>query len=144
MFFISALAETNRPPFDLPEAEGELVAGYSVEYSAAGFALFFIAEYANMIFMSFLVSLFFFGGWLAPWPLSYYFPRGHFAFLVIKVVFFIFVFIWVRAVVPRFRYDQLMRIGWKFLLPISLGFVVLTSSILFVFDGLPDNSTTIW
>lgn len=111
MFFISALAETNRPPFDLPEAEGELVAGYSVEYSAAGFALFFIAEYANMIFMSVLVSLFFFGGWLAPWPLAYFFPRGHFVFLIFKVIFFMFVFIWVRSAFPRYRYDQLMRIG---------------------------------
>lgn len=103
LFFISALAETNRPPFDLPEAEGELVAGYNVEYSAAGFALFFIGEYANIILMSSLTSVFFFGG-----------------FSPFKALFFMFVFIWVRAAYPRFRYDQLMRLGWKVFLPIAL------------------------
>jgi len=103
LFFISALAETNRPPFDLPEAEGELVAGYNVEYSAAGFALFFIGEYANIILMSSLTAVFFFGG-----------------FSPFKAIFFMFVFIWVRAAYPRFRYDQLMRLGWKVFLPLSL------------------------
>jgi NADH-quinone oxidoreductase subunit H len=108
LFFISALAETNRPPFDLPEAEGELVAGYNVEYSAAGFALFFIGEYANIILMSSLTAVFFFGG-----------------FSPFKAVFFMFVFIWVRAAYPRFRYDQLMRLGWKVFLPISLAIFTL-------------------
>lgn len=103
LFFISALAETNRPPFDLPEAEGELVAGYNVEYSAAGFALFFIGEYANIILMSSLTPVFFFGG-----------------FSPVKSLFFMFVFVWVRAAYPRFRYDQLMRLGWKVFLPLSL------------------------
>lgn len=108
LFFISALAETNRPPFDLPEAEGELVAGYNVEYSAAGFALFFIGEYANIILMSSLTAVFFFGG-----------------FSPFKAVFFMFVFIWVRAAYPRFRYDQLMRLGWKVFLPVSLAIFTL-------------------
>lgn len=108
LFFISALAETNRPPFDLPEAEGELVAGYNVEYSAAGFALFFIGEYANIILMSSLTAVFFFGG-----------------FSPFKAVFFMFVFIWVRAAYPRFRYDQLMRLGWKVFLPLSLAIFTL-------------------
>jgi len=103
LFFVSALAETNRPPFDLPEAEGELVAGYNVEYSAAGFALFFIGEYANIILMSSLTSVLFFGG-----------------FSPFKAVVFMFVFVWVRAAYPRFRYDQLMRLGWKVFLPLSL------------------------
>jgi len=103
LFFVSALAETNRPPFDLPEAEGELVAGYNVEYSAAGFALFFIGEYANIILMSSLTSVLFFGG-----------------FSPFKAVIFMFVFVWVRAAYPRFRYDQLMRLGWKVFLPLSL------------------------
>lgn len=103
LFFVSALAETNRPPFDLPEAEGELVAGYNVEYSAAGFALFFIGEYANIILMSSLTSVLFFGG-----------------FSPFKAVAFMFVFVWVRAAYPRFRYDQLMRLGWKVFLPLSL------------------------
>ena len=102
-FFISALAETNRPPFDLPEAEGELVAGYNVEYSAAGFALFFIGEYANIILMSSLCSVLFFSG-----------------FGPLRAVFFMFCFIWVRAAYPRYRYDQLMRLGWKILLPVAL------------------------
>lgn len=134
MFFVSALAETNRPPFDLPEAEGELVAGYNVEYSAVGFALFQIAEYSNMIFMSVLVSLFFLGGWLAPWPLNYFLPNGLF-WLVLKTLFFIFLFIWVRAAYPRYRYDQLMRLGWKVFLPMSLGWVIFTASFLFVFGA---------
>jgi NADH-quinone oxidoreductase subunit H len=104
MFFVSALAETNRPPFDLPEAEGELVAGYSVEYSAAGFVLFFIGEYANIILMSFLLPLFFLGGWLSPFG-NFLSDLGIF-WLVLKVLFCLFVFIWVRAAFPRYRYDQ--------------------------------------
>jgi len=138
MFFISALAETNRPPFDLPEAEGELVAGYSVEYSAAGFVLFFIGEYMNIILMSTLIPLFFLGGWLAPWPLNYISPESfNFFWLTLKVLVCLFVFIWVRAAFPRYRYDQLMRLGWKVFLPLSLGWVILVASVLFAFDWLP-------
>jgi NADH-quinone oxidoreductase subunit H len=120
LFFISALAETNRPPFDLPEAEAELVAGYFVEYSSMSFALFFIGEYGALLVMSTLITLLFFGGWL---PINY-------IFLGIKVCLVIFVFIWVRAAFPRYRYDQLMRLGWKVFLPISLGFVLFISGIL--------------
>jgi NADH-quinone oxidoreductase subunit H len=133
MFFISSLAETNRPPFDLPEAEAELVAGYSVEYSAAGFALFFIGEYANIILMSSLNVIFFLGGWLS--PLSFLsFP---FFWFNIKLVALLFAFVWVRAAFPRYRYDQLMRLGWKVFLPLSLAFVIFVSVLLFCLDGLP-------
>ena len=120
LFFISALAETNRPPFDLPEAEAELVAGYFVEYSSMSFALFFIGEYGALLVMSTLIVLLFFGGWL---PLNY-------ILLGIKVCFIVFLFVWVRAAFPRYRYDQLMRLGWKVFLPISLGFVLFISGIL--------------
>ena len=120
LFFISALAETNRPPFDLPEAEAELVAGYFVEYSSMSFALFFIGEYGALLVMSTLIVLLFFGGWL---PFNY-------LLLGIKVCFIVFLFVWVRAAFPRYRYDQLMRLGWKVFLPISLGFVLFISGIL--------------
>lgn len=120
LFFISALAETNRPPFDLPEAEAELVAGYFVEYSSMSFALFFIGEYGALLVMSTLIALLFFGGWL---PFNY-------ILLGIKVCFIVFLFVWVRAAFPRYRYDQLMRLGWKVFLPISLGFVLFISGIL--------------
>lgn len=136
MFFISSLAETNRPPFDLPEAEAELVAGYFVEYSAAGFALFFIGEYANIIMMSMLNAVLFLGGWLPIWPFSLVFEGGIF-WLVLKTLFFMFLFVWVRAAFPRYRYDQLMRLGWKVFLPLSLGWVVLVSGVLVAFDWLP-------
>jgi len=136
MFFVSALAETNRPPFDLPEAEAELVAGYFVEYSAAGFALFFIGEYANIIMMSVLNAVLFLGGWLPIWPFTYFFEGGIF-WLVLKTLIFIFLFVWVRAAFPRFRYDQLMRLGWKVFLPLSLGWVVIVSGVLVAFDWLP-------
>ena len=137
MFFISCLAETNRAPFDLPEAEAELVAGYNVEYSSMGFALFFLGEYANMIVMSSLCALFFLGGWLPPFNLAiFYWLPGVFWF-GLKIVFFLFVFIWVRAAFPRYRYDQLMRLGWKVLLPLSLAWVVLVSGVLISFDWLP-------
>jgi len=126
IFFISALAETNRSPFDLPEAEGELVAGYNVEYSSITFALFFLAEYGNIIFMSFFSTILFMGGWV----------HG-FVFFLIKVVFMVFVFVWVRAAFPRYRYDQLMQIGWKLFLPISFSYVIFTASILYIFDALP-------
>jgi len=137
LFFISTLAETNRAPFDLPEAEAELVAGYNVEYSSMGFALFFLGEYANMIVMSSLSALFFLGGWLPPinFYLTLWIP-GVFWF-GIKIVFFLFLFIWVRAAFPRYRYDQLMRLGWKVFLPLSLAWVVLVSGILISFDWLP-------
>jgi NADH-quinone oxidoreductase subunit H len=134
MFFISSLAETNRPPFDLPEAEGELVAGYSVEYSAAGFALFFIGEYANIIMMSTLSVLFFLGGWGSPFGSFLDFPILWFS---LKLFLLLFAFVWVRAAFPRYRYDQLMRLGWKVFLPLSLGFVLFTACLLFITDGLP-------
>ena len=123
LFFISVLAETNRTPFDLPEAEAELVAGYNVEYSSMSFALFFMAEYINMLLMSFLISILFFGGWYSFFNFYIFkiFPFGF--WLGIKVVFFFFLFVWVRGTYPRFRYDQLMQLGWKILLPISLGLV---------------------
>jgi NADH-quinone oxidoreductase subunit H len=137
MFFISCLAETNRAPFDLPEAEAELVAGYNVEYSSMGFALFFLGEYANMIVMSSLCSLFFLGGWLPPFNVAFlFFVPGVFWF-GIKIILFLFLFVWVRAAFPRYRYDQLMRLGWKVLLPLSLAWVVLVSGVLITFEWLP-------
>ena len=123
LFFISALAETNRPPFDLPEAESELVAGYQVEYSATPFLLFMAGEYIAIFLMCALISLLFFGGWLSPIPGL---PDGAF-WMVLKMAFFFFMFAMVKAIVPRYRYDQLMRIGWKVFLPLSLGWVVLVS-----------------
>jgi len=137
MFFISALAETNRHPFDLPEAEAELVAGYNVEYSAAGFALFFLGEYANMIMMSSVTTILFLGGWL---PFLDFFP---FTFVPgpiwfgLKVCIFVALFVWARAAYPRYRYDQLMRLGWKVFLPLSLGWVLFISGILLAFNWLP-------
>lgn len=127
MFFISILAETNRHPFDLPEAEGELVAGYNVEYSGMGFALFFIAEYANIILMSSMAVILFLGGWLSPFQ-----NDGSTIWLALKLLIILFLFIWVRAAFPRYRYDQLMNIGWKILLPLSLGLFVLVSSVLII------------
>ena len=137
MFFISCLAETNRAPFDLPEAEAELVAGYNVEYSSMGFALFFLGEYANMIVMSSLCSLFFLGGWLPFFNFAiFYWVPGVFWF-GLKIILFLFLFVWVRAAYPRYRYDQLMRLGWKVLLPLSLAWVVLVAGILITLDWLP-------
>jgi len=137
MFFISTLAETNRHPFDLPEAEAELVAGYNVEYSAMGFALFFIGEYANIILMSMLNVLLFMGGWLPPFPfVLFQWIPGSF-WIAIKLCFILFTFIWVRAAYPRYRYDQLMRLGWKVFLPLSLGWVFFVSSLLISMDWLP-------
>jgi NADH-quinone oxidoreductase subunit H len=137
LFFISCLAETNRAPFDLPEAEAELVAGYNVEYSSMGFALFFLGEYANMIMMSGLCSILFLGGWLPPFDftLFYWIPGG--AWFGIKIVFFLFLYIWVRAAFPRYRYDQLMRLGWKVFLPLSLAWVIFVAGILLSFSWLP-------
>ena len=137
MFFISALAETNRHPFDLPEAEAELVAGYNVEYSGMGFALFFLGEYANMILMSCVTVILFMGGWLPPFdilPLNLIPGPIWFA---LKTLIFVSLFVWARAAYPRYRYDQLMRLGWKIFLPISLGWVLLTAGILISFNWLP-------
>ncbi len=137
LFFISCLAETNRAPFDLPEAEAELVAGYNVEYSSMGFALFFLGEYGNMIVMSSLCSLFFLGGWLPPanWPVFLWLPPIF--WFGLKTIIFLFLFVWVRAAFPRYRYDQLMRLGWKVFLPLSLAWVVFVSGTLLAFDWLP-------
>ncbi|MEM7500326.1 MAG: NADH-quinone oxidoreductase subunit NuoH [Pseudomonadota bacterium] len=123
LFFVSALAETNRPPFDLPEAESELVAGYQVEYSSTPYLLFMIGEYMNILLMCALISLLFFGGWLSPLP---FLPDG-ILWMVLKMVFFFFMFAMVKAVVPRYRYDQLMRLGWKVFLPLSLAWVVIAA-----------------
>jgi NADH-quinone oxidoreductase subunit H len=123
LFFISALAETNRPPFDLPEAESELVAGYQVEYTATPFLLFMAGEYIAMFLMCALISLMFFGGWLSPIPGL---PDGVF-WMIAKMAFFFFLFAMVKAITPRYRYDQLMRIGWKVFLPLSLGWVVIVA-----------------
>ena len=137
IFFISTLAETNRHPFDLPEAESELVAGYNVEYSAMTFALFFLGEYANMILMAGLTTILFLGGWLPPMdmvPFTWIPGPVWFAF---KIAAVLFVFLWVRATFPRYRYDQLMRLGWKVFLPISLAAVAIVSGILVAFDLAP-------
>ncbi len=137
VFFISGLAETNRSPFDLPEGESELVAGYFVEYSAMTFALFFLGEYANMILVSAMTSILFLGGWLAPFgvPPFTWVPGPIWFFL--KIAFCFFCFLWVRATFPRFRYDQLMRLGWKVFLPLSLFWLVLTAAFLTAFGMLP-------
>lgn len=135
MFFISALAETNRAPFDLPEAEAELVSGYNVEYSGMSFAMFFLAEYANIIFMSFLTIIFFFGGensLLNFTLLSQIEPQINYT---IKVFLIMFLFVWVRVTLPRLRYDQLMIMGWKYILPLSLGILILTTSFLLFLDA---------
>lgn len=131
-FFIVALAETNRHPFDLPEAEAELVSGYNVEYSAMGFALFFLAEYANMLLMSGLTVILFFGGWLYPLPIC---ECLNFS---VKLSIFVVCFIWARAALPRYRYDQLMLLGWKIFLPFSLAWLIFTITILILFDFLPN------
>ena len=137
LFFISCLAETNRAPFDLPEAEAELVAGYNVEYSSMAFALFFLGEYANMILMSSLTAILFLGGWLPPLDIVilHWVPGG--CWLGIKAVAMLFTFVWIRAAFPRYRYDQLMRLGWKVFLPLSLAWVILVAGILVGFDWLP-------
>jgi len=137
IFVISSLAETNRAPFDLPEAESELVAGFNVEYSAMAFALFFLGEYANMILLSALATVLFLGGWLAPFGFEPFTWIPGPIWFILKILAVLFVFLWVRATFPRYRYDQLMRLGWKVFLPASLAFVVITSGALFVFDWLP-------
>ena len=137
VFFISALAETNRSPFDLPEGESEIVAGFFVEYSSMAFALFFLGEYTNMILMSSLTTILFLGGWLAPFgiPTPYWFGP---IWLIGKICACLFVFLWVRATFPRYRYDQLMRLGWKVFLPFSLIWLVLTAGALMAFGWLPN------
>ena len=137
VFFVSTLAETNRAPFDLPEGESELVAGYFVEYSSMSFALFFLGEYANMILMSSMTVILFLGGWLPPfdiWPLNII-PGP--LWFILKIILVLFVFLWVRATTPRYRYDQLMRLGWKIFLPFSLIYVVLTAGYLLASGNLP-------
>jgi NADH-quinone oxidoreductase subunit H len=137
IFVASILAETNRHPFDLPEAEAELVAGYNVEYSSMGFALFFLGEYANMILMSAIASVLFLGGWLPPFDIAPFTWIPGPIWLFAKIAFVLFIFIWARATLPRYRYDQLMRLGWKVFLPASLAWLVLTSGVLVAFDLLP-------
>jgi NADH-quinone oxidoreductase subunit H len=138
LFIISGLAETNRAPFDLPEAEAELVAGYNVEYSAMTFALFFLGEYANMLMMGAMTSILFLGGWMAP-PYLGWLPIPGLIWFVLKICLVMFVFLWVRATFPRYRYDQLMRLGWKVFLPFSLFWLVLTASVLTAFGLLPNQ-----
>jgi NADH-quinone oxidoreductase subunit H len=133
MFFIVALAETNRPPFDLPEAEAELVAGYQVEYSSMSFALFFLGEYANILFMCALIPTLFLGGWLPPLDLPFLYLVPGFVWFLVKMGIMFFIFAWVKASVPRYRYDQLMRLGWKVFLPLSLFWVVVVSGWLMFF-----------
>ena len=140
IFFISALAETNRPPFDLPEAEAELVAGYQTEYSGMMYAMFWLGEYANILLMCAIGSILFLGGWL---PIIDIYPFNLVPapiWMILKILFLFFLFALVKAIVPRYRYDQLMRLGWKILLPFSLIYLVLTASFLFYFDKLPKGN----
>jgi len=136
VFFISGLAECNRSPFDLAEGESEIVAGFMVEYSAMAFALFFLGEYTNMILMCSMTTILFLGGWLSPIPFAPFTHLGP-VWFILKVCALLFVFFWVRATFPRYRYDQLMRLGWKVFLPLSLGWLVLTAGALEIFGWLP-------
>ncbi len=139
IFFISSLAETNRPPFDLPEAEAELVAGYQTEYSGMMYAMFWLGEYANILLMCALGSVLFLGGWLSPIDIYPFTLVPGAVWLIFKILFLFILFALVKATVPRYRYDQLMRLGWKIFLPFSLIYVVLTASYLFYFNLLPTN-----
>ena len=139
IFFISALAETNRPPFDLPEAEAELVAGYQTEYSGMMYAMFWLGEYANILLMCAMGSILFLGGWLSPIEIYPFNLIPGAIWLIFKILFLFILFALVKAIVPRYRYDQLMRLGWKIFLPMSLTYVVLTASYLFFFNLLPTN-----
>jgi len=139
IFFISALAETNRPPFDLPEAEAELVAGYQTEYSGMMYAMFWLGEYANILLMCAMGAILFLGGWLSPIEIYPFTLIPGAIWLIIKILFLFILFALVKAIVPRYRYDQLMRLGWKIFLPLALTWVVLTSSYLFYFNLLPTN-----
>ena len=137
IFFISALAETNRPPFDLPEAEAELVAGYQTEYSGMMYAMFWLGEYANILLMCAMGAILFLGGWLSPIEIYPFTLIPGAIWLILKILLLFFLFALVKAIVPRYRYDQLMRLGWKVFLPFSLIWVVLTASYLFYFNLLP-------
>ena len=137
IFFICALAETNRLPFDLPEDEASLVAGFSTEYSSASFVLFFLAEYASMILMSAMTVILFLGGWLPPFDIAPFNYIPSVFWFMLKITFILFLFLWVRGTFPRYRYDQLMRLGWKVFLPLSLFWVVVTAGFLVMFDLLP-------
>ncbi len=139
IFFISALAETNRPPFDLPEAEAELVAGYQTEYSGMMYAMFWLGEYANILLMCAMGAILFLGGWLSPIEIYPFTLIPGALWLILKILLLFFLFALVKAIVPRYRYDQLMRLGWKVFLPFSLIWVVLTASYLFYFNLLPVN-----
>ena len=130
IFFVSALAETNRTPFDLPMSEAELVAGFHTEYSAMTFGLFFLGEYANMILLSALGAVLFLGGWMSPIPYAPFIWVPGIVWFALKIAFLLFVFSWTKGTLPRYRYDQLMRLGWKVFLPVSLGWVVLTAAVL--------------
>jgi NADH-quinone oxidoreductase subunit H len=138
LFVVSMLAETNRHPFDLPEDEATLVTGYNVEYSSMAFALFFLGEYANMILMSAICAVLFLGGWLPPFGIFPFTLIPGPIWLILKICLVLFIFIWARATLPRYRYDQLMRLGWKVFLPLSLLWVVLTAGVLVTFDLLPN------
>ncbi len=139
IFFISALAETNRPPFDLPEAEAELVAGYQTEYSGMMYAMFWLGEYANILLMCAMGAILFLGGWMSPLEIYPFTLVPGAIWLILKILFLFILFALVKAIVPRYRYDQLMRLGWKVFLPLSLTWVVLTASYLFYFNLLPTN-----
>ena len=139
IFFISALAETNRPPFDLPEAEAELVAGYQTEYSGMMYAMFWLGEYANILLMCAMGAILFLGGWMSPIEVYPFTLVPGAIWLILKILFLFILFALVKAIVPRYRYDQLMRLGWKVFLPLSLTWVVLTASYLFYFNLLPTN-----
>ena len=138
VFFISGLAECNRIPFDLPEGESEIVAGFMVEYSSMSYAMFFLGEYANMVLMSGMTSILFLGGWMSPLPFAPFTWVPGPIWFILKICLMMFMFFWVRATFPRFRYDQLMRLGWKVFLPLSLGWMVLTACALEVFGWLPN------
>ena len=139
VFFISSLAETNRPPFDLPEAESELVSGYQTEYSGMMYAMFWLGEYANILLMCAMGSILFLGGWLPPIEIYPFNLIPGAIWLIFKIIFLFILFALVKAIVPRYRYDQLMRLGWKIFLPLSLTWVILTASYLFYFNLLPSN-----
>ena len=140
VFFISTLAETNRAPFDLPEGESEIVGGFHVEYGAMTFGLFFLGEYANMILMSAMTTILFLGGWLSPIPFAPFTWVPGPLWFIAKICVVLFMFVWVRATFPRFRYDQLMRLGWKVFLPLSLGWLILTAGVLLAMGWLPAST----
>jgi len=139
IYFISALAETNRPPFDLPEAESELVAGYQTEYSGMMYAMFWLGEYANILLLCALGSILFLGGWLSPLDIFPFNIIPGFFWMIFKILILFILFSIVKAIVPRYRFDQLMKLGWKIFLPLSLIWLVLTASFLFFLDMLPTN-----